>query len=117
MHTSESGTASMLVRSNIDVVILADLVAAEQDERAAKDNLTSAFMHRIQAGWRLLDKKKTIKHDGQWRKYMRGLADELATKVCRPYSLCYFQEWMFLAKHLPTEQKAQPVAHLGIKEN
>jgi N6-adenosine-specific RNA methylase IME4 len=24
---------------------------------------------------------------------------------------------MFLAKHLPTEQKAQPVAHLGIKEN
>jgi hypothetical protein len=113
----------MLVRSNADAFILAELVAAEQDERAAKDNLTSAFMHRIQAGWRLLEKKETIKHDGQWRKYIRGLAAQLADHGCvspvthKPYSLRRFQDWMFVAKHLPTEQKARLVAHLGIKEN
>jgi hypothetical protein len=107
----------MLVRSNADAFILAELVAAEQDERAAKDRLASAFMHRIQVGWRLLEKKETIKHDGQWRHYIRGLAAQLADQGYRPYSLRYFQEWMFLAKHLPTEQKAQPVAHLGMKRN
>src|ERR1700730_17382304 len=113
----------MLVRSNSDAFILAELIAAEQDDRAAKDLIASAFMHRIQAGWRLLEKKQTIKHDGQWRKYIRGLAEQLAAQgyvspsTRKPYSLRYFQEWMFLAKHLPTEQKAQPVAHLGIKEN
>jgi hypothetical protein len=113
----------MLVRSNTDAVILSELVAAERDDRAAKDLVASAFMHRIQAGWRLLEKKETIKHDGQWREYIRGLAEQLAahgyvsTSTRKPYSLRYFQEWMFLAKRLPTEQKAQPVAHLGIKEN
>jgi N6-adenosine-specific RNA methylase IME4 len=113
----------MLVRSNSDVFILAELIAAEQDDRAAKDLIASAFMHRIQAGWRLLEKKQTIKHDGQWRKYIRGLAEQLAGQGYRspatrkPYSLRYFQEWMFLAKHLPNEQKAQPVAYLGMKEN
>ena len=114
----------MLVRSNnTDAVILAELVAAERDEHAAKDLLASAFMHRIQAGWWLLEKKETIKHDGQWREYIRGLAGQLAAQgyvspsTRKPYSLRYFQEWMFLAKHLPTEQKAQPVAYLGIKEN
>jgi hypothetical protein len=55
----------MLVRSTIDTVILTELIAAECDERTAKDHFTSAFMHRIQAGWRLLEKKETIKHDGQ----------------------------------------------------
>jgi N6-adenosine-specific RNA methylase IME4 len=113
----------MLVRSNADAFILAELVAAEQDERAAKDHLASAFLHRIQAGWRLLEKKETIKHDGQWRKYIRGLAEQLADQgyvspvTRKPYSLRRFQDWMFVAKHLPTEQKARPVAHLGIKEN
>jgi hypothetical protein len=33
----------MLVRSNIDAVILDELVAAEQDDRASKDLLASAF--------------------------------------------------------------------------
>jgi hypothetical protein len=113
----------MLVRSNTNTVILTELIAAERDERTAKDHLTSAFMHRIQAGRRLLEKKETIKHDGQWREYIRSLAEQLAAHgyvspaTHKPYSLRYFQEWMFLAKHLPNEQKAQLVAHLGMKEN
>jgi N6-adenosine-specific RNA methylase IME4 len=118
-----SDVSWMLFRSNTDAFILAELVAAERDDRAAKHLLTSAFMHRIQAGWRLLEMKETIKHDGQWREYIRRLAGQLAAQgyvspsTRKPYSLRYFQEWMFLAKHLPTEQKAQPVAHLGIKKN
>jgi N6-adenosine-specific RNA methylase IME4 len=113
----------MLVRSNTDAVIFAELIAAERDERSAKDLLASAFIHRIQAGWRLLEKKKIIKHDGQWREYIRHLAQQLAAQGClspatdKPYSLRYFQEWMFLAKHLRTEEEAQPVAHLGMKRN
>src|SRR6516165_4535951 len=113
----------MLVRSNTDASILAELIAAERDDRTAKDHFASAFMHRIRAGWRLLEKKGTIQHDGHWREYIRGLAEQLAAQgylspaTHKPYSLRYFQEWMFLAKHLPTEQKAQPVAHLGMKEN
>jgi len=113
----------MLVRSNIDAFVLAELIAAGQDELAGKDLLASAFMHRIRAGSRLLEKKDAIKHDGQWREYIRSLAEQLAAQgyvsptTHKPYSLRYFQEWMFLAKHLPTEQKAQPVAHLGMKEN
>jgi hypothetical protein len=113
----------MLVRSNIDAFIFAELIAAGQDELAGKDLLASAFMHRIRAGSRLLEKKDAIKHDGQWREYIRSLAEQLAAHgyvsptIHKPYSLRYFQEWMFLAKHLPTEQKAQPVAHLGMKEN
>jgi N6-adenosine-specific RNA methylase IME4 len=113
----------MLVRSTTDTVILTELIAAERDERTAKDQFTSAFIHRIRAGWRLLEKKETIKHDGQWREYIRSLAEQLAAQgyvsptTHKPYSLRYFQEWMFLAKHLPTEQKAQPAAHLGMKRN
>ncbi len=107
--------------SNIDTEILAELEAAEQDDAAARDRLASAFMHRIRAGWRLLEKKETIPHDGHWREYIRGLARELADKGYppsgTPYSLRWFQEWMYLAKHLPDDEKAQPVAHLGMKEN
>jgi hypothetical protein len=113
----------MLVRSNTDASILAELIAAERDDRTAKDHFASAFMHRIRAGWRLLEKKGTIQHDGHWREYIRGLAEQLAAQgylspaTHKPYSLRYFQELMYLGKHLPTEQKAQPVAHLGMKRN
>src|SRR5438552_15473160 len=109
----------MLSPSNIDSEILAELEAAEQDDAAAKDCLDSAFMHRLRAGRRLLEEKETIPHDGHWREYVRGLAEQLAERSPsgKPYSLRWFQEWMFLAKHLPTDEEAQPVAHLGMKEN
>jgi hypothetical protein len=111
----------MLSPSNIDTEILAELEAAEQDDAAAQDRLDSAFLHRVRAGRRLLEKKETIPHDGHWRAYLRGLAEQLAGKGYppsgRPYSLRWFQEWVFLAKHLPTDEEAQPVAHLGMKEN
>jgi DNA modification methylase len=111
----------MLTLSNIDTEILAELEAAEEDDAAANDQIASAFMHRIQAGWRLLEKKETIPHDGKWREYIGGLANELAAKGYprsgKPYSLRWFQEWMYLAKHLATEEEARPVAHLGMKEN
>ena len=70
----------MLTRSNIDTEILGELEAAELDDVAAQDHFAKAFMHRIRAGWRLLDKKETIPHDGQWQNYVRGLAKQLAAR-------------------------------------
>jgi DNA modification methylase len=110
----------MRALSNIDTEILAELVAAEQDDAAAQDHFAEAFMHRVRAGWALRDKRATTPH-GHWRKYVRELADELARRgypsTGKPYSFRWFEEWIYLAEHLPTEAKAKPVAHLGMKEN
>jgi DNA methylase len=113
----------MLAPSNIDTEILAELEAAERDDAAAKNRHVSAFLHRVRAGWRLLEKKEIINHNGQWRKYQQSVVDELAARgyvspeTGQAYSIRWLQDWTELARYLPTEEKARPVAHFGLKEN
>src|SRR2546421_7987030 len=112
----------MVSPSNVDVVILAEFEAAEKEDATAKGNRAAAFMHRIKACYLLLEKKESIPHDGAWKQYLRWVIAELARRGYRnpitgnPYSMRWIQDWMFLAKHLPTEAKAQPVSFLGMKE-